>query len=108
MHPQLSGIAARGTRQAQQKRREHPVHDRALAAVQERSREIIEGALAALLFAAVAFESRLVVIRAPGTDVVALRSGALQRPIFPAYRMDIRLTRFGVEELVEMRHNRHG
>src|SRR5215510_15584003 len=36
MHSQLSGNAARRTRQAQEKRRQNPVHDRALAAVQER------------------------------------------------------------------------
>jgi hypothetical protein len=69
------------------------VHQRALAAVQERAREIIEGALAVLLFTAVAFQSGLVVIDAPGTDVVALTSGALQGPIFPAQRMDISVTR---------------
>jgi len=40
--------------------------------------------------------------------VVALTSGALQGPIFPAQRMNVTLTRFGVEEVVEMRHNRHG
>src|SRR5262245_5937730 len=108
MHPQLSGNAARGTRQAQEKRREHPVHDRALAAVQERSREIIEGALAALLFATVAFQARLGVVGAPGTDVEALTAGTLEGPIFPAQRMDVGLTCFGVEEVVEMRHYRHG
>ena len=47
---------------------------RALAAVQERAREIIEGTLAVLLFTAVAFQSGLVVIEAPGTDVGALTS----------------------------------
>ena len=84
------------------------MRQRALAAVQERAREIIEGALAVLLFTAVAFQSGLVVIDAPGTDVVALTSGALQGPIFPAQRMDIRVTRFGVAELVKMLHDRHG
>src|SRR4029450_10238116 len=59
MHPQLSRNAARGTRQAQEKRRQNPVYDRALAAIQERAREVIEGALAALLFTAVAFQARL-------------------------------------------------
>ena len=44
----------------------------------------------------------------PGADMVALTSGALQASIFPAQRMDVGLTPFGVEELVEMRHNRHG
>jgi hypothetical protein len=107
MAPQLFGNATRGTRQPQQKSGEHPVHHRALAAVQERPREVIAGALAVLLFTAGAFESRLVVIRAPGTDVVALTSGALQGPIFPASRMDVRLTRVGVKELVEMRKTAH-
>jgi len=61
MHPQSSGNAARGTRQAQEKRRKNPVYDRALAAIQERSREVIEGALAVLLLTAVALQSGLVV-----------------------------------------------
>src|SRR4030095_3338047 len=72
MHPHLAGNAARGTRQAQEKRREHPVHDRTLAAIQERACEVIEGALATLLFTAVAFEAGLVVVGTPRTDVVAL------------------------------------
>src|SRR5215468_5256185 len=108
MDPQLPGDAPRCTRQAQQKGGQNPVHHRALAAIQECAREVIEGALAALLFAAVAFQSRLVVVRAPGTDVVALTAGTLEWAIFPPQRMDIRLTRFSVEELVQMRHKRHG
>src|SRR5499426_3377593 len=105
MDPQLSGNAARGTRQAQQKRRENPVHDRALAAIQERSREVIEGALAVLLFTAVAFQAGLVVVGAPRTNVVALTPRTLEGPIFPAQHMDVGLTRFGVEEVVQMRNN---
>jgi uncharacterized membrane protein len=76
------------------------VHQRAFAAVQERAGEVIEGALAARLFTAVAFQTRLVVISTPGTDVEALTAGTLERPIFPAQRMDIGLTRFGIEEMV--------
>src|SRR5438094_6136140 len=101
MHPHLSGNAARGTRQTQAKRCEHPVHDRALAAIQERSREVIEGALAGLLFTAVALQSRLVVVGAPRTDVVALTPRTLEGPIFPAQHMDVGLTCFGVEEVVQ-------
>src|SRR4029434_3116613 len=108
LDPHLSGDAPRRAREAQQKGGENPVHQRALAPVQERAREVIESALAVLFFTAVALQSRLVVIRPPGTDVGALTSGALQGPIFPAQRMDIRLTRFGVEEVVQMRHYRHG
>jgi hypothetical protein len=81
---------------------------RALATIQQRAREVIEGALAGLLFAAVALQPRLVVVRPPRTDIVALTAGTLEWAIFPAQRMDIGLTRFGVEELVEMGHNRHG
>src|SRR5262245_3001028 len=108
MHPQLPGNTARGTRQAQQKRRENPVYDRALATVQERAREVIEGAPAVLLFTAVAFQSGLVVVGTPKTDVVALTPRTLERPILPAQGMDVGLTRVGVEEVVKMRHKRHG
>jgi hypothetical protein len=59
-------------------------------------------------FIAIAFQARLVVVRPPRTDVVALTAGTLEGAIFPPQRMEIGLTRFGVEELVEMRHNRHG
>ena len=59
-------------------------------------------------FTAVALQFGLVVVGAPGPDVVALTAGTLEGPIFPAQRMDVGLTRFGVEEMVEMRHNRHG
>src|SRR5262249_7137266 len=55
MHTQLSSNTPRRARQAQQEGREHPVQDRALAAIQERAREGIAGALARLLFTAVAF-----------------------------------------------------
>src|SRR4029453_14225954 len=108
MHPHLSGNAARGTRQAQQEGRQNPVHHRALATVQERAREVIEGALASLLFTAIAFQTGLGMVRAPWSDVEALTAGTLEGSIFPAQRMDVGLTRFGVEEVVEMRHHRHG
>jgi hypothetical protein len=62
MHPQLPGNAARRTRQAQQDGGQNPVRQRALAAVQERAREVIEGALAVLFFTAVALQSGLVVV----------------------------------------------
>jgi hypothetical protein len=108
MDAQLSGNTPRRARQAQQKGGENPVCKGALAAVQKGAREVIEGALAGLLFTAVALQSGLVVIRAPGTNMVTLTPGALQKPIFPAQPMDVRLTRFGVEEVVEMRNHRHG
>jgi hypothetical protein len=48
------------------------------------------------------------VIGAPGPDVVALTPRTWEGPIFPAQPMDLGVTRVGVEEVVEMRHNRHG
>src|SRR5262245_26720827 len=108
MDPQLPGNAARRAGETEQKSGQNPVHHRALAAVQEGACEAIEGALATLLFDAVAFHARLGVIGAPGPDVVALTPRTLEGPIFPAQRMDVSLTRFGVEEVVEMRHHRHG
>ncbi len=76
------------------------MHQRALATIQQRAGEVIEGAVAVLLFTAVAFQSRLVVVRALRTDVVALTPGTLEWAIVPPQRMDIGLTCFGVEELV--------
>src|ERR687887_1848618 len=108
MDSQLPGDAPRRARQTEQKGGENPVGEGALAAVQERSREVIEGALAVFVSTAVAFQSRLVVVRTPRTDVVALTAGTLEWALFPPQRMDIELTRFGVEEVVEMRHHRHG
>src|SRR5215831_4876076 len=70
-------------------------------------RTTIEGAFAALLFATVTFQSGLGVVRAPRADVETLTAGALEGPIFPAQHMDIGLTRFRVEKVVEMRHHRH-
>jgi hypothetical protein len=84
------------------------MHDRALAAVQERAREVIKGALAVLLLTAIALQSGLVVVGTPRPNVVALTPRTLEGPIFPPQRMDVRLTRFGVEEVVEMRKNKHG
>src|SRR5215510_11361879 len=100
------------------RRDEHARHKRKVARIQcitERLLpsksmpvRVIEGALAALLFTAVALQAGLGVVGAPGTDVEALTAGTLEGPIFPAQRMDVGLTRFGVEEVVEMRHHRHG
>jgi len=77
------------------------VHHRALAAVQECAREVVAGALAALLFAAVAFQARLGVVSASGPDIEALTAGTLEEPIFPAQHMEVGLTRCGVEAHVQ-------
>ena len=61
MDTQLSGTPPRRTRETEEKRRQNPMHDRALAAIQERSREVIEGTLTGLLFTAVALQAGLVV-----------------------------------------------
>jgi hypothetical protein len=62
--------------------------------------QIVEGPLAAV--APVALASRSVVVRPPGIDVLALAPRILERTIFPPERMDIGLTVFGVEELVDI------
>jgi hypothetical protein len=62
--------------------------------------QIVEGPLAAV--APVALAPRAVVVRAPGIDVLALAPGALERAFFPPQRMDVGLTVFGVEELVDI------
>src|SRR5215510_8031837 len=77
---------------------------------QEKSGEnpMPQRALAGLLFTAVAFQSRLGVVRPPRTDMVALTARTLEWALFPPQRMDIGLTRFGVQEVGEMRHHRQG
>src|SRR5215831_19285128 len=102
MAPQLSGNATGCTRQAQEKRGENPGHHRALAAIQERTREVIAGALAALLFPAVALQARLGVVGAPGTDVEALTAGTREGPIVPPECMDVRLALCETEEVVDI------
>ena len=62
--------------------------------------KIVEGTLAAV--APVALAPRSVVVRPPGIDVLALAPGTLERAFFPPERMDVGLTVFGVEELVEV------
>jgi hypothetical protein len=78
----------------------------ALATVEQSAGEVVEGALA--VSAAVAFAPWPVVISAPVTNVVALTPGTLERTIFPAKTMDIRVAGVGMKELVEMREDWHG
>ena len=61
----------------QEKGSQNPVHHRALAAIQERTREVIKGALAVPRFTAVAFQAWLGMVRALGADVEALTAGTL-------------------------------
>jgi hypothetical protein len=58
--------------------------------------------------AAVAFETRPIVVRAPGAEGVAVTAGTVERTLLPPERMDVRLTLLGVKELVYIRENRHG
>jgi hypothetical protein len=62
--------------------------------------KIIEGPLATV--APVALAPRAVVVLPPGIDVLTLAPGALEWALFPPQRMDIGLTVFGVEELVDI------
>ena len=67
--------------------------------------QIIEGPLAAV--APVALAPRAVVVRAPRIDVVALAPRTLKGAFFPPERVDVGLTVFGAEELVDMGEHRH-
>jgi hypothetical protein len=62
--------------------------------------QIVEGPLAAV--APVALAPRAVVVRPPGIDVLALAPGTLERAFFPPERMEVGVTGFGVEELVDV------
>jgi len=62
--------------------------------------KIVAGALAAI--APVALAPGAVVVCPPGIDVLTLAPGALEWALFPPQRMDIGVTVFGVEELVDI------
>jgi hypothetical protein len=62
--------------------------------------QIIEGPLAAV--APVALAPRAVVVLPPGIDILALAPRTLERTLFPPQRMDVGLTVFSVEELVDI------
>ena len=68
--------------------------------MEQRVGQIVEGALAAL--APVALAPGPLVVRAPWINIVALASGTLESPIFPPQRMDVGLTLFSAEELVDI------
>ncbi len=92
--------APRRTGEAQQKGGKEPVRQRSLTLVEQRVGQIVDGALAAL--APVAFAPGPIVVRAPWINIVALASGTLEAPILPPPRMDVGLTRFSAEELVDI------
>src|ERR1700752_4537428 len=100
MDAQLSGNAPRRTRQTQQEGGENPVRQRLLALVEQGVGEVIEGALAGLLFTAVALQSGLVVVGAPRTNVVALTPRTLEGTSFPSQRVDVGVTLVDVAEVV--------
>jgi hypothetical protein len=62
--------------------------------------EVVEGPHTAV--APVALAPRAIVVCPPGIDVLALAPRTLERTIFPSQRMDVGLTLFGVEELVDI------
>jgi hypothetical protein len=98
MDAHLSGDATRRTRQAQQEGGENPVRQRPLTVGQQRVREVIGGAPTAV--APVAFQPWPIMVSAPGTEVVAVTAGTLERAIFPPEHMEIGLAGIGIEELV--------
>src|SRR4030095_15303028 len=100
MDAHFPGDAPRRARQTQQKGGKNPVGEGALAAVQECAREVIEGAFTVLLLTAVAFQSRLVVIRPPGTNVVALAPRGMRRALLTSECIGIHMALFEAEEVV--------
>src|SRR5262245_50242628 len=105
MAPHLPCNAPGRTGQAQQEGRQYPVRERPRALVQQGRGEVVEGALAAR--APVALTPRPVVVLAPRIDIVTVAPGTLEGAIFPPQCMDIGLTVFGAEEVVDMREYRH-
>jgi hypothetical protein len=79
---------------------------RQFALVQQGISEVVEGAPTAV--APGAFALRTVLVRAPASNVVALAPRTLEQTIFPLACMDGRLALFAVEELVDVREQRHG
>ena len=100
MDTQLPGNASRRTRQAHQEGGQHPVRERPLALVEQGRGEVVEGPLAAVALGALA--SRSLVVCHPGSAVLALAPGTLERTILPPERMDGGVTLIGVEELGEV------
>jgi hypothetical protein len=47
-------------------------------------------------------------VRAPRTDVVAVTPGTVERATFPPEHIDVGVTLFGAEELMDVGENRHG
>jgi len=106
MDPHLPRNTPGRTGKAQQKGREDPVCQRPLALVQQGVGEVVKGALTAV--APVAFAPRAIVVIALRIDSVALAPGTLEWTIFPSQRMEVGLTLFDVEELVDVREHWHG
>jgi hypothetical protein len=81
------------------------MRERPLALGEQGVGEVIEGAPTAV--APITFQPRPVMVMAPGTDVVALATGTLERTIFPPECMDIGIAGGDVEELVQMGEREH-
>jgi hypothetical protein len=105
MDAYFHGNAPGRTGETQQKGREYPVCQRPRALVQQGRGEVVEGALAVL--APVAFTPGPIVVLAPRIDIVTVAPGTLEWAIFPPQCVDVGLTVFGAEELVDMREYRH-
>ena len=67
--------------------------------------EVVEGALAA--GALIALASGSVVVCAPRIDIAIVAPGTLQWAIFPPQCVDVGLTLFGAEKLMDIGEKRH-
>jgi hypothetical protein len=103
---QLSGDTPGGPGTPQQKGREKPVRQWALALRQQGRGEVGEGALA--MMAPVPFAPGSLLLGAPRAHGVALAARTWQGPILPAQCTEVRLALFGVAEVVPMGAHRHG
>ena len=105
MDAQLSGNTPRRTRQTEEKRRQNPVRQRPLAPVEQGRGEVVEGALAAVTPGA--FTPGAIVVRPPRINLLTLAPGTLECTIVPPECMDVRVTLFEAEELVDVRKHWH-
>ena len=101
MDAQLAGNTPRRTRQTEEKRRQNPVRQRPLAPVEQGLGEVVEGALAAVT--PVAFTPGARVVRPPQIDILTLAPGTWECTIFPPECMNVRVTLFEAEELMDVR-----
>jgi hypothetical protein len=100
MDTHLPGDETRRAREAQQKGGKAPKSERPLALGEQCVSEVVEGAPTAST--PVAFQLGPVRVGTPGADVGAVTPRALERAIFPPQGMEVGMTLFSTEALVDI------